>query len=146
MEEFLSSHQRSSDQTFLDPHTEWQHNTVLGRLTLLLHRLGDNPITHAVVDAFKSGDDSGFNRVLKIGATISAIIIGVAAAYAVSRILQLFIGQEIVINQEVVIEEEVKLSDILKQLENDGNSEAGQITEPLKKRTRGKTESTKKTE
>jgi hypothetical protein len=42
------------------------------------------------------------------------VILGVIVAYAIGRIFQIFIGQEIVINQEVIIEEQVALSDLLK--------------------------------
>jgi hypothetical protein len=136
-DEFLNVQQRAADQTFYNPHTEWQQNTVLGKLTLLLHRLGDNPFTHAIISAFKQGDESGFTRSLKIGSTISVIIVAVAVAYAVGRILQIFLGKEIVIHQEIIVEEEVKLSDLLKKSQNDKNCTDGTANKPR----RGKTQS-----
>ena len=143
-DELLNFQQRAADQTFSNPHTEWQHNTFLGRLTLLLRRLGDNPFTHAIIAAFKQGDESGFSRWLKIGSNISVIIVSVAVAYAVGRILQIFLGKEIVIHQEIVVEEEVKLSDLLKKAENDKSiSEAGSSKSTNKAR-RGKTQSNEK--
>jgi hypothetical protein len=143
-DEFLNFQQHATDQTFSDPHTEWQHTTVLGKLTLLLHRLGDNPFTHAIIAAFKQGDESGFSRSLKIGSNISAIIGAVAVAYAIGRILQIFLGKEIVIHQEIVVEEEVKLSDLLNKSQSDKNSIEGESSKSKNKSRRGKTQSTVK--
>ena len=114
--EFLDYLQKAEEKTMAGSHTEWQQTTILGRLTLFLLKLGNNSFIHAIADALKDqeGGDSKEARMIQLVANLGSLLIGIFALYAVGRIIQVFIGKEIVINQEVIIEEEIKLSDLVK--------------------------------
>mmetsp|Transcript_154 Transcript_154/g.199 ORF Transcript_154/g.199 Transcript_154/m.199 type:complete len:147 (-) Transcript_154:211-651(-) len=115
--DFLDYAAHFEETTAQGSHTEWQQTSVLGRITLLLLKLGDNSFIHAIVNSLsdQEGGDSQSARFVSIFANFAIVIMGVLAAYVIGRILQMFIGREIVINQEIIIEEEVKLSDLKKQ-------------------------------
>lgn len=114
--EFLDYLQKAEEKTMHGSHTEWQQTTILGRLTLFLLKLGNNSFIHAIADALKDqeGGDSKEARMIQLVANLGSLLIGIFALYAIGRIIQVFIGKEIVINQEVIIEEEIKMSDLVK--------------------------------
>ena len=62
-------------------------------------------------------------RILTIFANLGGVIVGICVAYALGRILQIFIGQEIVMNQEIIIEEEITLSDYKKAMAEEAAKE-----------------------
>lgn len=126
--EFLHYGKKFADISEYTTHREWQESTYLGRLTLLLIKVGDNSFTNAIIDALSNqeGGDSSQARLLSLFANLGTLIIGICIAYALGRILQIFIGKEIVINQEVIIEEEIKLSDLKKALKENESREKGE--------------------
>lgn len=107
-------------------HTEWQHTSYLGRLTLFILRLGDNSFTNAIIDALsdQDGGDSPQARMLTLVANLGGLIIGICVAYSFGRIVQIFIGKEIIMNQEIVIEEEITLSEYKRMVEEKKAKEA----------------------
>jgi hypothetical protein len=116
--DFLDVNTFQEQQDVYSAHAEWQNNTYLGRLTLLLIRLGDNSLTRYIIRSFQDqqGGDSPQARILSIFTNLGALIMALFVVYALGHIIQILIGKEIVINQEIIIEEEVKLSDLKKAL------------------------------
>jgi|AntRauTorckE5430_2_1112549.scaffolds.fasta_scaffold01640_6 hypothetical protein len=114
--DFLDYSNKHEGQTVYSSHREWQESTIAGKFTLFLIKLGDNSFSRAIGNALSNqdGGDSSEARLLSLCANFGTVILGVIVAYAIGRIFQIFIGQEIVINQEVIIEEQVALSDLLK--------------------------------
>jgi len=106
-------------------HREWQESTYMGRLTLLVIKLGDNSFTNQIINSLRDqeGGDSPEARILTIFANLGGVIVGICVAYALGRILQIFIGQEIVMNQEIIIEEEITLSDYKKAMAEEAAKE-----------------------
>jgi len=119
--DFLNYAQNHEGQTaYSSSHREWQERTIVGKFTLFLIKIGDNSFSRAISNALSNqdGGDSSEARLLSVFANLGAVILGVVVAYAIGRILQIIIGQEIVINQEVIIEEQVSLSDLKKAIAN----------------------------
>lgn len=116
------------EQDMYSAHTEWQNNTILGRFTLFLIRLGDNSLTRFIIRSFQDqqGGDSPQARILSIFMNLGALLMALFVVYAIGHIIQILIGKEIVINQEIIIEEEVKLSDLKKALAEKEASEVRQ--------------------
>jgi acetyltransferase-like isoleucine patch superfamily enzyme len=114
--DFLDYADKLQEQTAYGSHSEWQQKSILGKFTLLLIKLGDTSFFRSISGALsdQDGGDSSEARLLSVFANLGSVILGVCVAYAIGRILQIFIGKEIVINQEVIIEEHVKLSDLKK--------------------------------
>ena len=114
--DFLDYADKLQEQTAYGSHSEWQQKSILGKFTLLLIKLGDTSFFRSISGALsnQAGGDSSEARLLSVFANLGSVILGVCVAYAIGRILQIFIGKEIVINQEVIIEEHVKLSDLKK--------------------------------
>mmetsp|Transcript_16587 Transcript_16587/g.31423 ORF Transcript_16587/g.31423 Transcript_16587/m.31423 type:complete len:143 (-) Transcript_16587:266-694(-) len=118
----------SPDYDAYSAQQDWQKNTILGRLTMLLIRIGDNALTRFLIRSFQDqqGGDSPQARVLSIFAHVLVLVMAIFVAYAIGHIVQIVIGKEIVINQEIIIEEEVKLSDLKKALESKNATEMKQ--------------------
>lgn len=121
--DFLDYADKFEEQTAYGSHSEWQQKSILGKFTLLLIKLGNTSFFRSISGALsnQAGGDSSEARLLSVFANLGSVILGVCVAYAIGRILQIFIGKEIVINQEVIIEEHVKLSDLKKA--NNANSD-----------------------
>mmetsp|Transcript_15495 Transcript_15495/g.18887 ORF Transcript_15495/g.18887 Transcript_15495/m.18887 type:complete len:156 (-) Transcript_15495:899-1366(-) len=121
--EFFNYAEKAHDQRMWNSHDDWQETTIGGKIVKFLRTMGDNIVTKAIIDAFndQNGGSSPYARTLSIFANISVLMVGLLFVYAVSRIIQVIIGKEIVVHQEIVIEERVKLSDLLKE---DGEQES----------------------
>ena len=138
--DFINYGAEFEDTTHYSEHAEWQHTSFLGRLTLLLLRLGNNPFTQAVIKALseKDGEESGYTRMIAIVVNLGGLIVGILALYAFGRIFQIFIGKEIIMHQEIIIEEEVRLSDLkkAKALKSTGTEEPTQRRSARQKSTK----------
>jgi hypothetical protein len=112
--EFMDYVGNSGDgSTAWSEHSKWQHTTMWGKITLALMKFGNNSFISAIVDALREDNTDNAQKYVPIFANIMVVIVGVVTAYAIGKIIQIFVGKEIVINQEIIIEEEVKLSDLI---------------------------------
>ncbi len=112
--EFMDYVGNSGDGTTAwSEHTKWQHTTIWGKITLALMKFGNNSFIAAIVDALREDNTDNAQKYVPLFANIMVVIVAVVTAYALGKIIQIFVGKEIVINQEVIIEEEVKLSDLI---------------------------------
>ncbi len=134
--DFLDYVDKIEQASTWDEHTKWQHTTILGRLTLALMKLGNNSFIHAIIDALQDDSKDSVQRYLPVFANLAVLVVGVIAAFAIGRILQIFLGKEIVINQEIIIEEQVQLSDLM-------NAKDGAQNEEKKNRRNARTKKTK---
>ena len=123
--EFFDYAERIQEQKLFGDHEKWQHSTLMGKLTIgVMNWARRSDFINSIINAFtdQEGGSSPNARVLSIGLTMSSVVIGVIATFAIGRIVQMIIGREIVVEQNVVIETQIKLSDLMK--DDDGNDDA----------------------
>jgi len=140
--DFIDYANKFEDMSTFSSHRSWQESTIAGKLTLIALKLGDNSLIRAIADALSNqtgpdGEDSPEARLLSIFANLGAVIGFICAAFAIGRIVQIFVGSEIVIHQEVIIEEEVKLSDLRKAAAA-GDATETKDTKKVRRNARGK--------
>ena len=115
-------------------HRVWKETTWAGKLTTLILKIGNNPLTRAIVKGFSDQDNgNSINaRILTVVASMSVVLVGILVLKALGRIFQVLIGKEIVVNQEIHVIEEVKLSDLLK--EASGETQKNEVDKRTAKR------------
>mmetsp|Transcript_20920 Transcript_20920/g.31784 ORF Transcript_20920/g.31784 Transcript_20920/m.31784 type:complete len:141 (+) Transcript_20920:2-424(+) len=116
-------------------HSKWQHTTMWGKITLALMKFGNNSFISAIVDALREDNTNNAQKYVPVFASMMVVIVAVVTAYAIGKIIQIFVGKEIVINQEIIIEEEVKLSDLIAaKKDKDAISNANESKKEKKRR------------
>ena len=121
--EFFDYVERMEQEKLFQEHLEWQQNSFFGKLIASVTSFAENnKFFGAIAQSFAepANDTSPYARTLGICITMSIVIVGIIALFAIGRIIQVFIGKEIVVEQKVFVETEIKLSDLMKE---DGDGE-----------------------
>lgn len=114
--EFFDYVERMEQEKLFQEHQEWQQNSFFGKLIASgLSFAQNNEFFGAIAKSFSdpANDVSPYARTAGICMTMSIVIVGVVALYAMGRIVQVFIGKEIVVEQKVFVETQIKLSDLM---------------------------------
>ncbi len=135
--EFLDYIDRLNDEKMYREHEAWLHTTFLGRLTnSVLSWAKQSDFMYAIAQSF-SNEDIGSNpygRTIGIAINVGIIVVGVIALYSIGRIIQVFIGKEIIVEQKVIIETQVKLSDLMKDDEFNPDDDTSNVNNDAKKK------------
>lgn len=132
--EFFNYAEKIKEDKMFREHEEWIHTTFWGRLTQkVLNWAKQSDFFGAIADSLSNQHDiSPYGRTLSICLTMSIVVVGILAIYALGSIVQMIIGKEIVVEQNIVIETQVKLSDLIKEEddndEDDSNNNKNEIT------------------
>lgn len=123
--EFLDYIERIKDEKMWSEHEHWAHTTFFGKLTRsVMNYAKQSYFFGAVADAFAQQDDqSPYKRTLSLSLSVGMIVVAVIALFAIGRIVQMFIGEELVMEQQIIIETHVKLSDLMKEGDDGGNND-----------------------
>lgn len=86
---------------------EWRETTWAGGLILLVEKAGLANFFLSIGESFEGGQDTTSFYLSSLIYRIGTIVASILFVYAMGRIFNAVVGEEIVINQEIVIVEEV---------------------------------------
>ena len=115
MENILHARKEESHyESMMEAQRIWREETIAGRLVSYVQAISDNDFVMTIIKSVRDnpkGDSIGI-RVTKIFIKVLMVLMILCFILAIGRIVQTFIGKEIVIEKEVVIEHEVKRSEL----------------------------------
>ena len=113
--------------------------TIISKITKgIIDLIGGTPFINAIVNSYSNQEagNSPQARALSFFVMVISIFMIVVVCFAVGRVLQMIIGNEIVVEQEVIIIENVKVSELRKLSKESTNLNKRNISERRKKQTK----------
>ena len=115
--------QQNKDADMYARHQEWLDTSWGGWAVQSLRAFASNDFFRSIADALHDDETNATAIAVKNAARLAVMLAVILMVVAISKLLQLLVGGDIVVRQNIIIEEQVRLRDLDGEVDGDDDED-----------------------